>query len=269
MGTEREGKVTLMNVLLNTTPLFNDNAIRGVGVYTQFLSQALEKLQTEQDSFITSGDIGIEQLNAIATKRGIDIVHYPFFDLFRHTLPLPIERKMVGKTKQKVVVTIHDVIPLLYPDEYPVGIKGSFHFYLQKLAAQNVDAIITDSETSKLDIIEKLSITPNKVFAIPLAGNPELRKATTSQVINARSKLNLPDHYLLYVGDINYNKNIPVLLSALNEVSENIHLVCVGKNFYQHEIPEWSAIEKQLPSLKDRIHLITSITKDDTQTLCV
>lgn len=256
-----------MRVLLNTLPLHNANAIRGVGVYTRFLSEALEQLQTDDDQFITRADIGLEQLNAIMAKKGIDIIHYPFFDLFQHTLPLPIEQKIIGKSKQKVIVTIHDVIPLLYPDHYPVGIKGSFHFFLQKQALKSVDAIITDSETSKNDISKLLSIPDEKITSIPLAGNPQLQKSNTGTVTKVRSRFQLPEHFVLYVGDINYNKNIPALIDALQMIDETVHLVCVGKNFYPHSIPEWDAIASVLEPVKSRVHFLTEVAKDDTHTL--
>ncbi len=256
-----------MTVLLNSSPLHNANSIRGVGVYTRFLSDALESLQTQQDQFITGDDIGLDQLNAIMAKRGIDIMHYPFFDLFLHTLPLPIEQKILGKSKQKVVVTIHDVIPLLYPDHYPVGIKGSFHFFLQKQALKSVDAIITDSQTSKADIVKHLSMNEEKVTSIPLAGNPQLQKSDAATIAKVRSHFQLPKHFVLYVGDINYNKNIPALIQAVQSIDQNVHLVCVGRNFYPQHIPEWQAIEAVLEPVKDRVHFLTKIAKDDTQTL--
>jgi glycosyltransferase involved in cell wall biosynthesis len=48
------------------------------------------------------------------------------------------------------------------------------------------------------------------------------------------------------VGDINYNKNLPQLIKSLKFLPEQIRLVCVGKNFYSHDIPEWRWIEAQI-----------------------
>ena len=42
-------------------------------------------------------------------------MHYPYFDLFRHTLPI--------FKNTKTVVTVHDVIPLEFPDHYPPGLR--------------------------------------------------------------------------------------------------------------------------------------------------
>lgn len=256
-----------MKVLLETSPLRNAHSIRGVGVYTRFLSKALEALETKEQTFVTSEDPGYEHVATLTAKQGVDIVHYPYFNLFQQTLPLPFMTQVFGKSRQKVVVTIHDVIPLLYPKHYPVGIKGSVGLWLQKYALQGVSAIITDSQTSKKDIIQYLGVPAQKVFAIPLAGNPELSKPASNSIEQTKKKFNLPDRYLLYVGDINYNKNIPSLIQALSSIDQNIHLVCVGANFKPHDIPEWSSIETPLSPVKNRVHFVTTIPKEDTLAL--
>jgi glycosyltransferase involved in cell wall biosynthesis len=158
-----------MKVLLETSPLRNANAIRGVGVYTRYLSKELEKLQNDQDEYFTSEDIGLEQLNAFMAKKGIDILHYPYFSLFQQTLPLPAISQFIGRGSQKIVVTIHDVIPLLYPAQYPIGIAGNIGLFLQKQALKGVAAVITDSETSKRDIAKYLPVPLEKISSIPLA----------------------------------------------------------------------------------------------------
>ena len=86
-----------MKVMVDTSPLKSGHAIRGIGFYTKNLVQALEKYNILRD-------------------KNPDIIHYPYFDLFFNTLPI--------KNAKKTVVTIHDVIPLLYPRHYPSGIKG-------------------------------------------------------------------------------------------------------------------------------------------------
>ncbi|MCA9369309.1 glycosyltransferase family 4 protein, partial [Candidatus Woesebacteria bacterium] len=79
-----------------------------------------------------------------------------------------------------------------------------------------------------------------------------------------RKKYGIPKQYLLYVGDINYNKNIPQLIKTLKYLPENIHLVCVGKNFFPQEITEWQWVEQQLAlsDVADRVHFLTNILVD-------
>jgi len=218
----------LIKVLIDISPLQNANAIRGVGVYTRFLVESFQKLpeiKVFTDAKLTQG-------------QKINITHYPFFDLFFATLPL--------KKKTKTVVTIHDVVPLLFPKQYPAGIKGKLRFGKQRLALRSVDAIITDSESSKKDIIRFLKVPEAKVRVVYLAANPNIIVASEEAKQHAHYKYHLPNKYILYVGDINYNKNLPQLIKAMKFLPDDIWLVCVGKNFYAHDIPEWKAIETQV-----------------------
>lgn len=241
-----------LKVLIDTSPLGNANAVRGVGMYTRLLLDYLAKIE-KIELFSSTTEI----------KKGdsLDLVHYPFYDLFFSTLPL-IQTK-------PTVVTVHDVIPLIFPDFYKPGKKGMIKFFKQKVALKKVDGIITDSQTSKMDIIDHLGIDPEKVHVVPLAANPYL-KAQEEKIINrVRREYRLPSSYILYVGDINYNKNIPQLIKSLKYLPHNVKLVCVGKSFYPHEIPEWQWIETQMAmsEVENRVKFITNVNTDDISDL--
>lgn len=231
-----------INVLLDNSPMHDGNAIRGVGSYTRFLAQALKE----------QPEITVALTKEMPVDFKPDVLHYPFFDLFTPTLPL-IKRV-------KTVVTIHDVIPLLFPQFYPVGKRGTLALLKQKLALRQVDAVITDSQSSKTDIAKYLKFPLDKISVIPLAANPELKPVDTTVLKRVQRKYRLPKHYILYVGDINYNKNIPNLIKTLKFLPEKIKLVCVGKNFYPHPIPEWQWIESQI-ALSDVAKRVTFITE--------
>lgn len=220
-------------------------------MYTRFLSEALEK---QSDLEIVRSGMG--------HQRGrIDLIHYPFFDLFYPTLPL-FKRK-------KTVVTIHDVIPLLFPQQYPAGKRGALALARQKLALKSVAAVITDSETSKRDIIAKLGVPADKVHRVYLAANPFLQPVGAQALRSAKRRWKLPQRYILYVGDINYNKNLPQLIKAVRLLPPEVKLVCVGKNFTPQPIPEWQVIEAQvaLSDVTNRVIFLTGVLSDDYETL--
>jgi glycosyltransferase involved in cell wall biosynthesis len=240
----------IMKVLINVQPLSSGHAVRGVGMYTRFLTEALEK----KDGI----DIYRSGLNE---PKKTDIVHYPFFDLFFPTLPF-LKR---GRT----VVTIHDVIPLLFPKAYAPGKRGTLNFMRQKLALKKVDVILTDSHASKKDIVFYLGVPAEKVHVVYLAANPFLFPTTDNKSEKVRKELDLPKTYVLYVGDINHNKNVPQLIKSLKYLPRHVHLVCVGKNFVEQDIPEWKAIESQvaLSDVESRVHFVPNILSDDYDTL--
>lgn len=223
-----------------------EHALRGIGTYTRLLTTYLKKVPS----------VKIVEKSAEINP---DIIHYPSFDFFFSTLPFSFSVPSV--------VTIHDVIPLLYPDKYPRGIKGSLHLKRQKLALKTIKAVITDSETSKKDIHTYLHIPQKKIHVVVLAPNPEIKSQTPSVVKNLKVKYNLPDKYVLYVGDIGYNKNIPQLIKMLKFLPEEIHLVCVGKNFRTQNIPEWNWIETQMAmsDVYSRVHFVSTVGVDAVQ----
>jgi len=241
-----------IKVLIDTSPLGNANAVRGVGMYTRLL---LEYLQKNNQLQVFSSLIEVDKNNQP------DLIHYPFFDLFFLTLPF--------FHSKPTLVTVHDVIPLIFPKYYPAGAKGMIKFFKQKVALKRVDGIITDSLASKLDIIKHLGISEDKIYVVPLAANPYLVAQDEKEIRRVRRDYHLPSKYVLYVGDINYNKNLPQLIKAVRYLPTNVKLVCVGKSFYAHDIPEWQWLETQmaLSDVKDRVKFLTNVNTDDLKDL--
>ena len=68
-----------------------------------------------------------------------------------------------GKNKKKVV-TVHDAIPLLYPHKSWLDAKA-FHYHMNK-TAKKADKIVTVSNTSKIDLVEKVGIDENKIQVV-------------------------------------------------------------------------------------------------------
>jgi glycosyltransferase involved in cell wall biosynthesis len=241
-----------LKILIDTSPLENAHAVRGVGTYTRFLTKALEKLNTIEVYRSTQKP---------KKKFKPDVIHYPYFDLFRATLP-------VIKTA-KSVVTIHDVIPLMFPEHYPPGIRGKLKLSKQRLALKTVNKVITDSKASVQDIHQLLKIPLNKIDVVYLAANPNIKSQPQSVIDKVKNKYNLPKNYALYVGDINYNKNLPQLIKAFKYLPERIHLVLVGKNFIPRDIPEWQWIESQIAMSKvvGKVHFVPEIETSQAREL--
>ncbi len=238
-----------IRVRLDTSPLNTGHLLRGIGVYTRLLADYLTK---ESD---------VTLITSKSDRQKVDLVHYPYFDLYFPTLPI--------KPWIKTIVTIHDVIPLVFPQHYPPGKKGALMLKRQKIALNFVSTIITDSEASKQDIHSYLHVPLEKIQVVYLAGQPELQPATDTEIKRLRKRLGLSSPYILYVGDINYNKNVPQLIKMLKFLPPNIELVCFGKAMKQSEIPEWKAIVTQaaLSNVENRLHFISDIDSNDFQSL--
>lgn len=197
------------------------DSVRGIGFH---MSELLKALQRYKD------------IKILSDKSGADVVHFTKFRPFFVDLPFV-------KPAKKVVLTIHDLIPLIYPDHYPAGIRGKISFLINKfLIRRNVDEIITISETSKKDICRFLGVDPKKVHVIYLAPREIFKQFTVHS-----SPFTLPKRFALYVGDVNYNKNIPWLIEKAKEL--NLPLVIAGKQ--AREIEKVDLSHPELKHLKN------------------
>lgn len=220
-----------MKVAIDISPTKTGHSTRGIGSYTKNL---IEEFKKEKQG------IEFEFFESPASPPLVDLVHYPYFDLFFHTLPI--------KKKTSRVVTIHDVIPLIFPQHFPVGIRGTTNLLLQKLALKDVDAVICDSQTSKNDIVKKLSVQEDKIHVVYLAPGPEFKRVSDQHQLSAVSrKYKLTPKFVLYVGDVNWNKNVTKILEAVKITKLN--LVMVGKSLTDISLPQVKEIDSKIESL--------------------
>jgi glycosyltransferase involved in cell wall biosynthesis len=213
-----------MKVAIDTAPLNSGHAVRGVGVNTRELIDSLIDETKKPKNTKTKKQDTIRIFPVDFTKTDLfkyDLIHYTAFNPYFPSIP---EKKQA----KKVILTIHDLIYLIYPDKYPSGIKGRLNFTKNKKRLKNVDCILTITETSKKDIVRLLNFPPEKVKVIHLAAASHFKKTTNIKRKNdVRKKYGLPDKFILYVGDVNYNKNIPNLIKA-SKLSKT-PLLIVGK----------------------------------------
>jgi len=230
-----------LKVWLDSAPLSSGHAFRGIGVYTKLLRQALSKQ---------------EMITLVDHKNQAQVIHYPYFDFFFSTLPFSFLKK--------TVVTVHDTIPLVFPDHYKPGMKGQLRFWRQRAALRTAKAVITDSNSSAFDIKTFLGIKNKNIHVVPLAANPNLIAQSDMLQKKVRRLFKLPKLYVLYVGDINFNKNLTSLIKMLKFLPKPIKLVCVGQHFQPQPIPEWQWLETQLAlsNVESRVRFISELKAD-------
>ena len=194
------------------------DSVRGIGVHSTELIKSINQLITN-----SVNNIQIEETNLSALfSNHFNSVHFTAFRPFFISLPF-------SKPKNtKFILTIHDLIPLIYPSVYKSGIRGKLNLLINKfLVRMYVDQIITISETSKKDIVRFMGVDPKNVNVIYLAPKSAINSKSVAK------KYDLPKKFVLYVGDINYNKNIPNLVKAC-EIAK-IPLVIAGKQAMEVE----------------------------------
>ncbi len=233
-----------MKIAIDITPLHTAHKDRGVGAYTKLLIEALQKYE-ERNSyyFFVRGQ---------KVPDDVELIHYPYFDPFFVTLPFFYSKP--------TVVTVHDLIPLAFPKQFPSGIRGALKWHYQRLRLARARRIIADSACSKRDIERIAGIPASRVDAVQLAPAPQYRQISDQQALaRLQKKYGLPDIFVLYVGDVNWNKNILGLMQGFHHLKsqrldsrfrgndkrggndilrKELKLALLGKAFFDASLPE-------------------------------
>lgn len=216
-----------IKIAIDISPTFDGNAVRGVGYYT---SQLVKSLQDEisTNPEYKNWSIDLVKNNQELKAKSYKLIHYPFFDPFKLTLP---------KRETPFIVTVHDLIPLQFKNHFPAGIKGKIKWLIQKNHLKYSKKIITVSHYSKY-IINKITKYPlSKIFVTHLGADKSFKKITDqTKLKEIQNKYNLPNKFVLYVGDINWNKNIPSLVKACQK--NKYPLVIVGSTAVKKDVPD-------------------------------
>ena len=199
---------------IDVSPLYSAHKVRGIGFYTERLVNSLKNIK--------DGPEIVELKNKKDVESEIyDLLHIPYFSPFIVSLPL--------KNKVPLAVTVHDLIAVKYPNMYPPGLKGMAKWFIQKNLLKKASIIFADSLASKKDIVEIIGISEDKIIVTLLAADSCFIKLEKSSSLlhKTMEKFSLPNKFVLYVGDINRNKNIPSLIKACGIV--DCDLAIVGK----------------------------------------
>ena len=177
-------------------------------------------------------------------KQGIDIYHglsneipYNYF-----------------KNSTRMVVTIHDILFLKRKGDYPY-LDQKIYTAKTRYAIKNADLVIAVSKNTKQDLINHYSIQESKVSIIPPICDALFFQQQNRLELNAFAVNNkLPDKFLLFVGALTPNKNLLVVIKALEMIKDQ-HLVIVGQGPQQFQVLN----EIRNRNLCGRVHLISDL----------
>lgn len=133
-----------------------------------------------------------------------------------------------------VVCSVLDVIPLAIP-QYRTGIANRLYTSLVVAAARGAAQIVTISEASRNDIVERIGVPAERIsvthLAVDRVFHPELGSEQDSAV-RAKYGLDDVDDFVLYLGAYNAHKNVEMLAAAYTYVAqgmgEDVPLVLAG-----------------------------------------
>lgn len=171
-----------------------------------------------------------------------DIIHPTYYDFYYPRL----------FCRQKMVITVYDLIHERMRKNYP---ELSENLIIKKRRyVDRADKIIAISENTKKDLIDIYQVPANKIDVVYL-GNSLSRW-------DNKSKIELPNNYILFVGQRWLYKNfINFLTAASKNIHENtdLYIVCAGGGKFTEK--EQSLINK-LDIAKRVIHVPFSSDRD-------
>lgn len=223
--------VSPLRLALDVNPTLNAHRKRGIGSYVRFLARGLWRLfRDRRVLFYHGGDVWDEdtvldasprlrewhQVARIEPARLIEEFQNEGISLFHvtdyyHPLAAPQTLAGLRDLGVRLVVTVFDAIPLLYPNHYPGEVRVWKENTLPLVAC--ADRIITISENSRQDMMKLLGLPGEKAKAIHLGVDletfhPYWGEETLQRV---RSRYQLPSRYFLFVGASDWRKNLEFL----------------------------------------------------------
>ena len=180
------------------------------------------------------GDLGnalwrFHRLPQLLDKSGFSLFHGP-----SHVLP--------RGTACPMVVTMLDLIFLRYPQYFRLWDRN-YYRHIFRRSAHRADHIISISEATKHDLVDRFDVPPEKITVIYPAFDDVFQPLADADLARIRQIHNLPETFVLYVGTIEPRKNIlrtaqafDRLLDAGRIPPESQFLIVGSKGWYYKEI---------------------------------
>lgn len=157
-----------------------------------------------------------------------ELWRHPVDLFFQPTHTLPLFRP------KRTVTTLHDIgferLPHLYR---PAELR--YHRYSANAAVKRADRLLTVSEFSRGEILERYKLPPERVVATPLAADPRYRADIPEEAKDAvLAKYRLSRPFIIYAGRLEEKKNIVNLIHAFaifkgwRGVGDPVKLLLVG-----------------------------------------
>ncbi len=172
----------------------------------------------------------------------------------------------------KHIALVHDIIPRIFP-EYLNNFRKRFYQSQVEKAIYGAHIIITVSEYSKKDLIEKMNVKPGKIFSNYISIDSLYSKEVTqNDSERVMKKYNLESGYIYSGGGLEVRKNTDGTLRAYKKlVDRNISvppLVISGKLMPQLAplIVDVEKLIKEL-ELEDKVKLLGYVDQKDLPAL--
>jgi glycosyltransferase involved in cell wall biosynthesis len=193
----------------------------------------LRPVQTEELRFLNTSVVARRIPNKLLALATTFIRQPDFARLIGEfdTLFLPNINHVVLSKKRTLVVTVHDLSPVVLPEFYDMK-RRLWHWSVGfRRTLTRANTVIAVSEYTKHELEHVLGLPESKISVVYQGVDherfhPDLAEAKLRAV---RNKYGLPGDFILYIGTLEPRKNLAGLLAAWEHVKSDIPLVIAGK----------------------------------------
>ena len=125
------------------------------------------------------------------------------------------------------VITVHDLAIYINPGWFPGRQPLSTRLVIPRSLAR-ADVIVAVSNNTADDIEELFGVPASRIDVVPHGVSHLFRPMSSEDLAIARSRLQLPERFILFVGTIEPRKNLETLLEAWAMLRDRPDLVIVG-----------------------------------------
>ena len=179
-------------------------------------------------------------------------------------LHLPAGLGPIGGRRFPLVVTVHDVAVLRFPELFRPWQRHYTRVVLPRVA-RRARAVIAASRATKQDVVELLGVPEDRVRVIANGLTPGIRPVApdSARARGVRARYALPERFILTVGSVEPRKNLRRLIEAVRLVSERSD----GRDFaLVHAGPEgW--LSHDVPRGNGRVRFLGHVSSEDLAVL--
>ena len=155
-----------------------------------------------------------------------------------------------------LVATVHDLAFRHYPDAYPAAGRR-YHDRAARIVAGEAARVIAVSQATADDLTELYGVEPARISVVPLGVEPP-GAADQAAAAGLLADLGVRGPFLLAVGTLEPRKNLPRLLAAFGEVTDELpdhFLVVAGPVGWGPTLrPTWDSVRVKLAGpVDDRV----------------
>ncbi|MBV8194161.1 MAG: glycosyltransferase family 4 protein [Candidatus Dormibacteraeota bacterium] len=236
--------MTALRFLLDGRPLRGPSAVRGIGSYERGLLAGLSQIGAARNTGLILA--AQQPLPEDAARFGIQIAA-PRIATFHPTLQPVLDPLLLSaalrrvrpalyhgvewgqplRTTVPVVVTVHDLIPFVFPSDYPWVRRSRVPaLHLLRHAAR----VITPSEATARDVVRYAHVDSDRIAVVTEGIDPAFQPVADDRVTQMRRELGIPRPYVLSVGTFDARKRIDLLAECFARIrsAHDVDLVIAG-----------------------------------------